>query len=263
MQSSRTHVVPAAYTPTLRRTRLFSELPVTARREILEHCCIRKYAAHRQIICQGEAPAFIYILLAGQLRVYLGDASGDEITIRLLSSGKSCMDETVMADGRSPVCVDTITKAQLLQIPARFARNFGNECPQFANIMLKIAAENQTLAISQIDMMALKTPLQRVCRYLLLEQMAQGPDKCVIDLRFRKSVIANHLGIAPETLSRAFRKIRRFGITVIGQKVHLERATALCHFCDHDAVIACVEDCGKICAPNHMNHTEEPPRHRH
>jgi CRP-like cAMP-binding protein len=263
MQSSRTHIVPAADTPTLRKTRLFSELPVTARREILEHCCIRKYAAHRQIVCQGEVPAFIHVLLAGQLRVYLGDASGDEITIRLLSSGKSCMDETVMADGRSPVCVDTITKAQLLQIPAHFARNFGNECPQFAHIMLKIAAENQTLAISQIDMMALKTPLQRVCRYLLLEQMAQGPDKCVIDLRFRKSVIANHLGIAPETLSRTFRKIRRFGITVIGQKVHLETGTTLCRICDHDAVVACVEECSKISASSHMNHTEDTTARPH
>jgi hypothetical protein len=45
--------------------------------------------------------------------------------------------------------------------------------------------------------------------------------------------------MTPETLSRAFRKMQQYGITIDGMTVRLKDAFALCHFCDLDTKECC------------------------
>ena len=68
------------------------------------------------------------------------------------------------------------------------------------------------------------------------------------ELRFRKTLIASHLGMTPETLSRAFQKMRQLGITVDGSTIRLKDAFALCHFCDLNSRETCEYKDSEHCA---------------
>ena len=98
--------------------------------------------------------------------------------------------------------------------------------------MLGIIAANYRGAIQQIDTGTLRTPLQRIGHYLLVEHILNGSDDLMFELRFKKSLIASHLGMTPETLSSAFWKMQQCSITIDGQTLRLKDAFALCHFGD-------------------------------
>ena len=125
--------------------------------------------------------------------------------------------------------------------------NLALKDPQFANNLLKIVTHHYKKAVHQIDAMTIKSPVERVGYYFLEQHLQQGHDSMEFELPFKKSLIANHLGITPETFSRALKQIKEMGIKIDGDKIRLEDAFALCHFCDLDIAQHCEvekkEDC--------------------
>jgi hypothetical protein len=109
--------------------------------------------------------------------------------------------------------------------------------------------------------MNIKSPLQRVGFYFLVKHLEAGHDRMEFALPFRKQLIANYLGITPETFSRTLKQLRDFGIDVEGEKIRLRDAFALCHFCDSDTAALCpnhgMTEC-KSCAKTQRH--EEPKR---
>ena len=193
---------------------------------------VGQYGDGQCVVQQGDEPDYLYIIIEGQLRSLRRNEDGDEVTLRLLDPGVSCMGTVLFMGGLSPVTVETVGEVRIFQLPGHFVKNLVLQHPQFANSMLGIIAANYRGAIQQIDTVTLRTPLQRIGHYLLVEHTLNGSDDLMFELRFKKSLIDSHLGMTPETLSRAFRKIQAYGITIDGQRVRLKDAFALCHFCD-------------------------------
>lgn len=63
-----------------------------------------------------------------------------------------------------------------------------------------------------------------------------------MELPFQKQLIANHLGMTPETFSRSLKEIKKLGIDVERDSVTLRDAYALCHFCDTDTAFMCTDE---------------------
>ena len=54
--------------------------------------------------------------------------------------------------------------------------------------------------------------MQRVAEFLL--DLAAGDGACTVALPYNKTLIAGRLGMKPESLSRAFAKLRELGVRV-------------------------------------------------
>jgi len=51
-------------------------------------------------------------------------------------------------------------------------------------------------------------------------------------LPYKKALTANYLGMGPESLSRALKKLQPYGVTCHGRKIRIRDATALRNLCE-------------------------------
>ena len=91
-----------------------------------------------------------------------------------------------------------------------------------------IASTSQHLhrLMQQLEqLMSLKAP-ERVAEFLLsLTDCTSGAAS--IALPFDKTLIAGRLGMQPESLSRAFARLRSFGVQVVGSEVRIDDVAVL------------------------------------
>jgi CRP-like cAMP-binding protein len=80
--------------------------------------------------------------------------------------------------------------------------------------------------VAQIEQMKLLTGEERVIQYLLaLGGVQEG--SVAFNLPHEKNIIANRLGIKPETFSRALSQLRRLGVDVNGARVVIQDVARL------------------------------------
>lgn len=210
----------------------FKCLPEHLMNSVIDAGTIKACSDEELLVAQGEQPTQMFVVIRGQLRTHITNADGGEVTLRVVEASQSCMGVILFMGTISPYSVSAVGDTVLWQVPARFVRQLVMNYPDFATTMLGIAADNYRGAIVQLDAVTLRTPFQRIGHYLLVEFIATDSDELTFDLRLKKSLIANHLGMTPETLSRAFQKMRAFGIITDGRTITMQDAFALCHFCD-------------------------------
>lgn len=247
MIKNSTDVWPQALSEKAGKPTLFQGLSKASLQKILQNSTLQNYENGRTLVQQGDEPEYVYFIVEGRVRTLRANIDGDEATIRMLEPGDICMEAVIFMGGTSPIAVQTIEDSRLMLIPANFVKKFVLQDHQFAANLLEIVTHHYKNAMHQIDAMAIKTPVQRVGYYFLQKHMEQGSDNMDFELPFKKSTIANHLGITPETFSRALGQIKKMGIEVDGEKIRMKDAYALCHFCDLDSAAECTlsnkEDC--------------------
>lgn len=230
-----------------KRQGLFHGLDECALQQILETSTLQNYKAGRMLVQQGDKPTHVYFIVEGRVRTLRTGIDGDEATIRMLVSGDTCMEAVIFMGGPSPITVQVAEDSRLIQIPADFVKKFVLQQHQFATNLLKIVTYHYKNAMHQIDAVTIKTPIQRIGYYFLQKHLEQGFDNMEIELPFKKSTIANHLGMTPETFSRALGQIKQKGLDVEGEKIRLREVYTLCHYCDLDTAHDCTLSNKKNC----------------
>ncbi|QQG37289.1 MAG: cyclic nucleotide-binding domain-containing protein [Micavibrio aeruginosavorus] len=220
-------------------TYLFHSLSESSIQALLSNSIMQNCAGGKHLVQQGDTPTHLFFIIKGGIKTVRYGADGDEATIRLLHSGETFMDAVIFMGGKSPINAVAIEDSSLLMIPAETVRRHVLQDAQFACNLLKIITRHYKNAMQQIDGIITKTPMERLGYYLLKQHLEQGSDSMDIALTFQKSMIANHLGMTPETFSRVLNRIKKMGIYVDQEKITLRDAYVLCHFCDPDTAHTC------------------------
>lgn len=236
-------------TNTNRKPQIFENLGHESLHTILKNSTLHNYDAGRSLIQQGDTPTHLYLIIKGSLKTLRANEDGDESIIRLLKDGESCMEAVIFMGGPSPINVQVIDDAQLLLIPSAFIKTHVLADTQFATNIIKVVTKNYKSALHQIDGMSIKSPVQRVGYYLLEQHLENKHNSLAFELPFKKSMIASHLGMTPETFSRTLSKIKTMGIDVNGETIKMEDSFSLCHFCDPDLAHICTDTQKEEC-PN-------------
>lgn len=231
----------------LKRPQLFEKLSEESQQRILECSVLKNFEKNRILVQQGDTPKFVYLVLNGSIRTFRINEEGEEATIRMLEPGDTCMEAVIFMGGPSPINVQSVKKTKALMIPERIIKTLVLEDTQFAYNLLKIVTRHYKNAMQQIDAMNIKTPLQRVGYYFLLKHLEHGNDRLDFKLPFEKQMVANYLGMTPETFSRSLKQMRSMGITVEDDSIKMIDAYCLCHFCDTDTAALCPEHDSENC----------------
>lgn len=229
---------------------LFKNLSPGSLEHLLSQARTHHYKEQEEIIRQGAEPHGLFLILSGQVKTVRYNANGQEATIRMLQPGETFMDAVIFMGGKSPINAVAVEDCSLLCIPATLVRAHVLSDPTFATNLLHIVTNHYKNAMQQIDNISIKTPVERLGHYLLRQHLEQDPDSMEFDLPFQKSMIASHLGMTPETFSRALGQIKKSGIDIDQKHIRLRDAFALCHFCDSDLAEMCSHAGGREC-PNH------------
>lgn len=227
-------------------TGLFDGLNEDSLQRVLSQSTLQSHESGHILFQQGDTPTHVYVVIEGKLRTLRIGEDGEEATIRLLRPGETCMEAVLFMGGPSPIAVQAMEDSKVLIVPAAFIKNHALHDGQFATNLLQIVTHHYKNAMHQIDAMQIKSPVQRI-GYFFLEKFLEGGNKGTLTLPFKKNIIANYLGMTPETFSRALNKIRMIGVDIDGETIRLNDAFTLCQFCDADMAHLCVRKDTQAC----------------
>jgi CRP-like cAMP-binding protein len=109
--------------------------------------------------------------------------------------------------------------------------------PEIGLAMLASTSSHFRKLVDQIEELKARTGPQRLAAFLVdLAPTARGA--CTIALPYEKLLIAGRLGMKPESLSRAFQRLRSLGVRIRHSTVAVGDVARLAEFAGRERVLA-------------------------
>lgn len=231
------------------QTRLLRHLNTAEVTLLLEKSLVVDVVEGEQLIHEGDEATSLFFILDGALVTTRTGIQGEEIFIRLLGRGECCMDAVIFMEEKSPIGVKAIGHSSVLKIPSKSIKILSEKSTTFSNNLVKMLAHFYKESMLQIDNVTIKDSKSRVGYYLLRAYLAGEQNTNHFVLKFKKTVIANYLGMKPETFSRMLKEIQTkdHAVTIHGAEVTLTDSNSLCHFCDATTKNVCLNKVDKGC----------------
>lgn len=210
----------------VRKLPLFANLDASLLADLLADARPREVARGTVLFLQGDPADRFYVVLDGWVRLYRETPDGSEITIGLFARGESFAEAAVLTNGHFPVCAMVAEPGRLLLVPASsFLGALLADRGLCLNLMASMARRLQGF-VRQIEALSRRSTVERLAAFLL--KLAEGRSAPVrLALPLDKTLVAARLGMQPETLSRAFAKLRRLGVETNGPEVYIRDLDAL------------------------------------
>jgi CRP-like cAMP-binding protein len=168
---------------------------------------------------QQDARGFYY-LLKGAVRVFKMDESGRELEVVRLEPGDFFGEAIAFASTQFSAFAQATKETEVLFFEkGSFFRKLENDAA-IARFFLTLLAKKCLLLNERIESLGLRTVRQRLIQYLLSQ--CQGKKGCLIELKIKKSELAQLLGTISETLSRNLREMQQEGLVEVrGRRIRV------------------------------------------
>ena len=169
--------------------------------------------AHESFARQGDPATAFFIVIDGWMKIYRVTISGDETVLYIGTRGDSFAEAVALTGGRFLASAEAVSDARVVRIPADHVVRCVQESPDIALAMIASTLQHLHHLVEQVEQLKAQSGVQRVAEFLVsLSSVDHGP--CDIALPYDKVLIAARLGLKPESLSRAFAKLKSLGVAV-------------------------------------------------
>lgn len=228
-------VLPAA--PDLAKVRLtplFCEIGEADLEMLLDGAHIRGHDEGALLFSRGDPADRFFILLEGRINLFALTAKGAKSIIEVIEPGQSFAEGAIFAGAVYPVNAEVAADARLLEIVAQsFLRRLAERQGLAAQLLGSLARWERRLTAEIADLKSL-SPVQRLGSYLLALAPPEGGSTARLRLPLSKIDLASRLGITPESLSRALKRLRAVGVRTEGRAVVIDDMADLRRFCGAD-----------------------------
>ena len=216
-----------------RKSLLLATAPENVARTVLESSRLRSFSRGETIFLQGERASAIYIVAEGWVKLYRIAPSGAEAVVGVFTKGSSFGEAVAFRHDTYPVAAEAVTDCALIRIEAdAFLRQI-RENPEVAISILSATFVHLHGLVAQVEALKAQTGAQRVAEFLL--ELAPCPDgACEVTLPYDKVLIAGRLGMKPESLSRAFARLKEQGVTIRQNTAQIDDLEALRDYVEED-----------------------------
>lgn len=168
---------------------------------------------HEWIVRQGDPATAFFIIIDGWVKLYRSTLSGDEAVINILAKGESFAESVAFTGNRYFSTAEAVSDARVGRIPADHIVRCIRSNPDIALAMVASISQHLNSLVEQLEQLKAHSGVQRVAEFLAsLSAKEQG--YCSFVLPYDKILIAGRLGLTPESLSRAFARLRAIGVVV-------------------------------------------------
>jgi len=197
----------------VKKSVLLNGLTPEMRDKLLKDALRCSYSEGETIFLQGDPARSVFIVLNGFVKLSRLTPSGAEAVVAILGRNRSFAEAMVLRGEPYPVSAEAISDCTLLQIDGARLRQFLLENQEFAIGLLASTFVHLQGLVDQIERLKAHTGVQRVAQFLadLSDAESGGAE---VRLPYNKRLIAGHLGMQPESLSRAFARLRQHGVEV-------------------------------------------------
>ncbi|HML43390.1 MAG: Crp/Fnr family transcriptional regulator [Hyphomicrobium zavarzinii] len=202
----------------VRSTPLFGTMPQEVAVSVIGNQTVTVHRKGEMLFQQGESANSFFVVLDGWVKLYRVTPDGAEAVVGVFRRGETFAEGAMFIGGRYPVSAEVVTSSRLLRIDGQTLRRRIREQPDLALSMLASSSYHLKALVEQIEHIKLLSAPQRIADFLLrLCPVREGG--CTIELPYEKALIANRLGMKPESLSRALGKLRPLGVSVDRENV--------------------------------------------
>ena len=188
---------------------------------------VREVPRGTSLAVEGDPATEFGVVVAGRARVFYLGADGRQITFETLEAGDPLAAVASLAGGRYPAQIEAATPATSLAWPlggALRARSRPSRTSRGRSIA-DLAGRVVNFTVGRADASRSTCP-SRLARYVFQRSLQSGRPTSAgleVDLGMKKGELAMALGTVPETLSRAFAKLKDDGLL----EVHGSKVTVL------------------------------------
>lgn len=212
--------------PSLRDLPLFAGVDDATLSRLTLEAKVETYEDGATIFRQGDPVAAVVIILRGFVKVLRIASCGDETLIGIRSDGETVGEPPSGANETYHVSAEAIGPTVTLKFPAaRFARLM-RESPALGAAVVQDAKDRIAALVSEIESLKAQNADQRLAHFIL-SLCPPGAEQCRFRLPYDKRLIAARLGVKQETLSRAFAKLREYGVRTETRDVVVESVARL------------------------------------
>ncbi len=201
--------------------------------DALSHRIVRSHARGELLFQQGDSATCCFLVLDGWVKLYRQTTDGDEVVVSLFTAGESFAEAMMFRGGRYPATAEVVTSVRLLHIDGQLLRDAILRNPQISFDMLAASSLHLRRLVEQVEQLKAQSAPKRIASFLLsLTSVRRGPAR--IELPYEKLLIANRLGMKPESFSRALRQLRGTGVSVEREFVRINEVAHLSAFIEGD-----------------------------
>lgn len=194
----------------LQFTPLFSGLMEADVRDLIEGAEVVTVDHEAQLYQAGDRVERFYVVLDGHVELSV-ESEGRRSVVEVARKGTVLGDAAMFGDGRFLMSARVLSSATLLAIPAASFRAKLETRFDILTHMLSTLSFRLRMMVRQIAELKLKTTAQRLGSFLL--SMAEAETgRAVVKFPYDKKLVADELGMKPESLSRALAKLAKVGV---------------------------------------------------
>lgn len=186
-------------------------------RALALHGVVRNYRKNSVILNEGESGDSLFILLAGQVKVFATDEHGREITYAVIGAG-DYFGEMSLDGGPRSASVQT-TEACICSVVSRASvRDHLTQEPEFALDLVAQVIRRARAATETARQMALLDVYGRVIHVLESQHGAAKPEAPIQLTQITHQQIASRVGASREMVSRLLKDLEKGGYIELGVK---------------------------------------------
>ena len=215
------------------RSVLFKNVPENITRDLLSLSRKKSVSRGETLFIQGDKAEHMFVVLKGAVKLTRISPSGDEIVLTIYSAGESFGEAAALKAGYYPVSTEAVSDCELMTINASIILNALEKHPELAVAMLSCTFQHLHELVLQLEDMKALSGAKRLAAFLIaLAPVDEG--SCTFSLPYDKFLIAARLGMKPESLSRAFARLRKSGVMVSRNNVAIADVEILHDYVEED-----------------------------
>ena len=207
----------------LRAVPLFERLEEHDLQQIAAAAVVRSFPKNSIVITEGDSSSSLYLILNGEVKVYVSDEDGNTNIINRLGAGAYFGELSLIDAGPRSASVATLTSCKISIISRAVLFDYLESTPRVAIALLQGVVQRLRATTDHAKSLALMDVYGRIAHVLLTE--AGEVDGRLITSPLTQQDIADRVGSSREMVSRILKDLRagRY-ISLDGKRIIINKA---------------------------------------
>ncbi len=189
---------------------LFKELSPDEVKLLASQCTIKRLNRNEVIFSQGQIASAFFVVIYGKVGVYKVSATGAEQAIHYHEDYDLVAEAAIFGESSYPASAKSLKESLIVRVPKAAIVELITGNPLISLKIFSGYSKRMREFIDMVEYLSLDDVYQRVRKYLQKKSVNRNGSN-IVELSITKKEVASLLGIAPETLSRTFRKMKANG----------------------------------------------------
>lgn len=206
----------------LRNVTMFSDLDDESLKEVYSILHKRNYKRGKIIFMEGEPGEAFFFVISGMVKIYKSSSDGREHIIHIFGPGHVFAETTLFDNINYPATAEVIEDGTIGMIRSKDLEELIMNNSSLALQLIKVLSKRLVMASYEIMNMAFNDTVQRTAVALIKLSKSHGvktEDGIELNLDITRQELADVVGSARETVTRALTRLKNDGAIEIGSSI--------------------------------------------